>query len=117
MEQVPTHPGNQQQQAPRASGREFFTPSPSLQRPQEQGLGEPVAAVSPQVSPEQVQAEQLAQAIASGEIQGDQLQGMANQDPQSVPMIQAAVQMASDMQKRTEAQYAAAQQSQGLGAF
>jgi len=122
--EVPTHPGAQQpqQQAP-ATGADFFRPSASLaasnqqiaqkQAPQ-QGLGAPVQPQQPQVSPEQVQAEQMAEAISNGQLQGDQLQALANQDPAMVPVIQAAVTMAEQRRKATEAQY---NQQQGLGEF
>jgi len=109
-------PQQPQQQAPKqpASGAEFFTPSASLTASNQSiapqaGLGQPQ---QPQVSPSQVQAEQMADAIANGQLGGDQLQAMANQDPSAVPMIQAAVQMAADRQRATEAQY---NQQQGLG--
>ena len=79
-----------------------------------QGLGNPVQA-QPQVSPQEVQAGQLAEGLLSGQIGQEQLQGMIQAGQLDPAVADAAIGMAQSYIQRDQAQ--AEQVVGGLGSF
>jgi hypothetical protein len=79
-----------------------------------QGLGNPVQA-QPQVSPQEVQAGQLAEGLLGGQIGQEQLQGMIQAGQLDPAVANAAIGMAQSYMQRDQAQ--AEQAVGGLGSF
>lgn len=68
----------------------------------------------PQVTPQQVEAEQVSRALANGEITPAELQSMVQQGQMDPGVAEAAMGMAEEMYRQTEAQFNA---QPGLGQF
>ena len=79
-----------------------------------QGLGNPVQA-QPQVSPQEVQAGQLAEGLLGGQIGQEQLQGMIQAGQLDPAVAARAIGMAQSYMQRDQAQ--AEQAVGGLGSF
>jgi hypothetical protein len=77
-------------------------------------LGQQQPQSGPEVTPEQVQAEQIADGIVKGQIGNEQISGMVQSGEVSPQVADAAMGMA---QQFMQADQARLQQTQGLGAF
>ena len=131
---TPQHPGRQQQglEAPQSQGNPYYTPNTALQAAQAQqaqaaagkaqaetaimqqaqgGLGSPVQA-GPTVSPQEVQAQQIADGIIKGQLGQEQLGAMIQAGEVDQRVAEAAMGMAQQFLQQDQARNA---QAMGLG--
>jgi len=130
MPQVPTHPANQQGLgAPQGQSpaNPYYQPNAGLQAAQAQQVNAQTAKVNaenalmqqaaqqqglqagPQITPQQVQAEQMADAIVQGQLGQEQIGAMIQAGEVDPGVAEAAVGMAQQMMQ--------VPQGQGLGQF
>ena len=129
--QVPTHQGIQQQGlgAPTAQNQ-YFAPNQALQAAQakqanaqagninaeravlEQAAMQQGLQAGPQVAPQEIQAQQIAEGIASGQLGQEQLGQMIQSGQVDQRVVEAAMGMAQAQEQQAIQQYNA---QQGLG--
>jgi hypothetical protein len=103
----------QAQQAQAQAGKAQAEANVMRQAAQAQGLGNPVQA-GPVVSPQEVQARQVADAIVNGQVGQEQLQAMIAQGKMDPAVAEAALGMAEQYMQQDQARN---EQAMGLGAI